>query len=588
MSDVHTPVLIVGGGACGLFASCLLSDLGIQHVLVERHSGTSHLPKAHYLNQRTMEVFRQHGLADTVYAAGTPMPQMSKVRWCTSLGGSGALDGRTFHEMDAFGGGATAAVYAKDSACPSSNYPQLRLEPLLRARAERGAPGRILFSHELTGLTQHDNGVSASVVDLQTGKPITINAEYVLAADGGKTVGNLLGVKMDGITGLGRIASSHISADLSDWWDDNCLITWFINPEGSGALGSGAMVPMGPTWGRRSEEWVIHFAFAPNDPQEFDEEAIVPRLRDLLKLPELQIKVHKISQWELEAVLAERYQVGRVFLLGDAAHRHPPTTGLGLNTAIQDAHNIAWKLALVLRGVANRQLLDTYEQERQPVGQRNVDWAMFTAMNHHVLDAGMGFSPLQSPAMRRANFEAYFADTPMGATRRARAAEVINTQRVEFQAHDMELGFVYEQGALIADGTPPPPRDPMGHLYMPAARPGHRLPHGWLEEGGQRRATHDFVGPDASFVLFCATDREYWAHASVAASRATGISLHVAWLPPSDMDRDWLALAGISPEGAVLVRPDHHVAWRARERPLDAAAALTHALDAILGHRLRS
>ena len=129
--DFDIPVLIVGGGGCGLTSSLILSDLGVEHLLIERHAGTSILPKAHYLNQRTMEVFRQHGVADSIYAVGTPMGQMSKVRWRTSLGGDGPLDGKTFYEIDAFGGGKVAPLYARDSPCPSSNYPQIRLEPLL-------------------------------------------------------------------------------------------------------------------------------------------------------------------------------------------------------------------------------------------------------------------------------------------------------------------------------------------------------------------------------------------------------------------------------------------------------------------------
>jgi len=420
VKEMRAPVLIVGGGACGLSLSIFLSSHGVEHLLVERHPTTSHLPKAHYLNQRTMEVFRQHGLADELYAVGTPMQNMRKVRWRTTLGGDGPLDAKTFHEMDAFGGGALAETYARDSACPSSNYPQLRLEPLLRRRAQASPLATILFGHELTAISQTDSGIRATAVGLDDGTTLQITADFAVAADGGKRVGPLLGNGMSGISGLGRIVTSHIKADLSAWWDENCLITWFINPESSGALGSGAMVPMGPTWGSGSEEWVIHFGFPPGQEDLLDEEGVLPHLRELLNLPDLDIEVLKVSHWELEAVVAERYQIGNVFFAGDAAHRHPPTTGLGLNTAVQDAHNLAWKLGAVLNGRAGRALLDTYESERQPVGQRNVDWAMFTALNHQVLDAGMGFSPLQSAAQRRANFEAYFADTPMGASRRAR------------------------------------------------------------------------------------------------------------------------------------------------------------------------
>jgi len=456
MSAQKVPVLIIGGGACGLTTSILLSDMGIDHLLIERHPTTSHLPKAHYLNQRTMEIFRQHGLADSVYAVGTPMAHMGKVRWRTTLGGDGPLDARTFQELDAFGGGELAATYAKDSPCPSTNYPQIRLEPLLRQHAEARGPGRVRFHHELVDLRQDENGVTATIRDVAQGQVYEVRADYVVAADGGKTVGPMLGIQMEGPTNLGRIVTSHVSADLSQWWDDACLITWFINPHNSGVFGSGAMVPMGPTWGRHSEEWVIHFSHAPVDPDHYDETAVLPRLRSLLQLPDLELTVHKVSNWVLDAVLAARYQEGRIFLAGDAAHRHPPTTGLGLNTAVGDAHNLAWKLAAVLHGRAHATLLDTYASERRPVGMRNVDWAMFTAMNHAVCDAGMGFSPLHPPAARKANFELFFAETPMGETRRARAAAVFDTQRAEFQAHDLELGYAYAEGALLPDGSPPP------------------------------------------------------------------------------------------------------------------------------------
>lgn len=588
-SDIDTPVLIVGGGGCGLTTSIVLSDLGIEHVLIERHAGTSNLPKAHYLNQRTMEVFRQHGLADAVYAVGTPMENMCQVRWRTTLGGTDPLDAKTFYTMDAFGGGDVAGAYATDSACLSSNYPQLRLEPLLRDSAAARGAGSIRFGHELTALVQDADGVTATVRDLEQDREYPVRAQYVVGADGGKTVGPLLGVEMRGITGLGRIVTSHISADLAAWWDDKTLITWFINPDRSGTFGSGAMVPMGPTWGPHSEEWVIHFNFAPHDPEQFDEQTVVPHLRELLKLPELELTVHKVSNWSLEAVLAERYQVDRILLAGDAAHRHPPTTGLGLNTAIQDAHNIAWKLAAVLKGQAGPALIDTYETERQAIGMRNVDWAMFTAMNHQVLDAGMGFSPTQSPAARRAAFQAFFADTPMGETRRARAAEVFMTQRTEFQAHDLEIGFAYASGALVADGSAPPAVDPLGGAYRPTTRPGHRLPHAWIERGGERISTHDLAGSKGAFVLITGAAGEAWRAAAASAAQRAGVTLVDAaigaGLAYADHDGSWQRVREIAEDGAILVRPDNHVAWRSLGANMQPGGELDAAFAHILHRR---
>ncbi len=584
--DYDVPVLIVGGGGCGLMSSILLSDLGIEHLLIERHEGTSLLPKAHYLNQRTMEIMRQHGLAERIHALGTPMANMGKVRWRTTLGGDGVLDGRTFHEMDAFGGGALAADYMRDSPGPSSNYPQIRLEPLLRDEAERRGPGRVRFNHELLTLSQDADGVTAEVLDRAGGRRYTLRARYVICADGVKTLGPLLGVTMEGATDLGRIVSSHISADLADWWDDACLITWFINPDHEGAFGSGAMVPMGPTWGRHSEEWVVHFGFPPGQATPFDEAGVVPHLRALLKLPTLEMTVHKVSNWQLDAVIADQYQVGRVFFAGDAAHRHPPTTGLGLNTAFQDAHNLAWKLALVLRGRAGPALLDSYGVERRPVGLRNVDWAMFTALNHGVLDAGMGFSPLQTPAQRHANFAAFFADTPMGATRRARAAEIFATQRAEFQAHDIELGYAYEDGALCPDGSPGPVRDPFGGRYVATTRPGHRLPHAWLVERGTRLSTLDLAGASSHFVLITGPAGGPWRDAAERAFAMVDVPLRVVTIGDADcadLDGRWREVCGVDDAGALLVRPDQHVAWRSVRMQPDPAAAIAHARDLALG-----
>ncbi len=585
--DLEVAVLVVGGGGCGLTSSLILSDLGVDHLLIERHAGTSLLPKAHYLNQRTMEVFRQHGVADAIYAVGTPMAQMSKVRWRTSLGGTGPLDGKTFYEIDAFGGGKVAPLYQRDSPCPSSNYPQVRLEPLLRAHAEKRAPGKLRFGHELVSFTQDADGVTAIIKDVEKDQPLTVRARYMIGADGGKTVGPALGVAMDGIKNIARIVSSHVTADLSPWWDDACLITWFINPDHGGTFGSGAMVPMGPTWGRHSEEWTIHFNFNPDDPEQIDEVSVLPRLRALLKLPDTPMTVHKVSHWTLEAVLADRYQVGRVFLAGDAAHRHPPTTGLGLNTAVQDAHNLAWKLAAVVHGRAHPSLLDSYASERQAIGRRNVDWAMFTALNHGVLDAGMGFSPLHTDALRAANFEMFFSDTPMGATRRARATEVFETQRTEFQAHDLEIGFCYTAGALIDDGTPPPIPDPMGGNYQATTHPGHRLPHAWLSHAGQRLSSHDLAGSEGAFVLITGNDGVAWQSAATVVAERLGVKLVQAAIGAgqayTDVDGQWAALREISEQGALLVRPDNHVGWRCHAAVGDATATLESALRGLLG-----
>ncbi|MCA2276610.1 FAD-dependent monooxygenase [Mycobacterium intracellulare] len=586
MRDITVPVLIVGGGGCGLSASIFLSAHGIEHHLVERHGGTSHLPKAHYLNQRTMEVYRQYGVADSIYKVGTPVGNYGKVRWVTSLGGEGEFDGQTIHETDSFGGGELSEGYVADSPCLSSNYPQIRLEPLLRRQAEQRAPAAIHFNHELISFDQDADGVHAVINDRTTDDTYSVHAQYLIGADGGKTIGPALGVRMEGPTGLLDMVSTHFTADLSPWVHDDTLIYYLLNPEGSGSWDSGAMATMGPTWGKQAEEWVFHFTFRPDDPERFDEQAIVPRIRELLKLPDLDMQVHTVSHWILEGVLADHYQAGRVFLAGDAAHRHPPTTGLGLNTAIQDAQNLVWKLAAVLKGDAAAALLDSYETERRPVGMRNVDWAMFTFLNHLVIDAGIGLVPGQPLEDKREVFRAYFSNTPMGETRRARTAEVINTQRTEFQAHDLEIGFAYQQGALVPDGSEAPPRDPMGSTYRPTTRPGHRLPHAWLENYGHRVSTHDLTAAGARFVLITGADGQRWADAAVLVEDKYGVRIKVAQIADraeyADVTGTWAQLREIDDKGAVLVRPDNHVGWRSVSESSSPTDQLSIAVSTIL------
>jgi 2,4-dichlorophenol 6-monooxygenase len=361
MREVRTQVLIIGAGGCGLSSSLFLSELGTRSLLIERHASPGQLPKARYLNQRTMEIFRQFGIADAVYARSRPLANISRIRWCTTLGGDGPLDRKTFHAIDSFGGGALTH-YGVDSPCESTLYPQVRLEPLLRDEARKRNPEGLLYGHEVIAIEQDSEGVAATVNDRGTGETFRILADYAIAADGGRTVGPIVGSTLSGATNLVDMVTVYFRADLSRWWDDDqAMTTWFVNPDG-GSWSSGVLGKLGPTrFDRHSEEWMFHFSFRPDDPARFDRDSLLPRMRALLKLPEFEPDIIGIGHWVVEGVIADRYRFGRIFLAGDAAHRHPPTTGLGLNSAIQDAHNLAWKLSAKLRGAASDALLDSYE-----------------------------------------------------------------------------------------------------------------------------------------------------------------------------------------------------------------------------------
>ncbi|KND36983.1 FAD-dependent monooxygenase [Streptomyces acidiscabies] len=576
MSTVDVPVLIVGGGGSGLAASVFLSAHGIDHLLVERRADTSRLPKAHYLNQRTMEIFRQHGLADDVTELAAGPEQFGKVRWQTTLTGPGPLDGRVIHEMDAFGGGELRTSYEAAGPELPAKLPQLRLEPILRRHAEQQGPGRVKFGHEVVALTENAENVTAEIRDTETGETTTVVAQYVIAADAGRTVGPALGIQMEGLPALFDATTAYFSADLSEWWTEGSVITWFLNPYRADL--SSALIEMGPTWGKHCEEWGLHLPLAGID--RTDEAAVVGRIREVLGLPELELTLHDVTSWSVEAVIAERYRQGRVFLVGDAAHRQPPAVGLGLNSGIQDAHNLAWKLASVVTGRAGDGLLDTYEAERRPVGQFNLGWAMSAAGHHQVvIDAAVGLGPHVPPQRRTPVFFSYFSPTPVGAAQRARAAEIFATHRAECQALDVETGFAYERGAVVPDGSAPPARSPLGDVYRPTTRPGHLLPHAWTEEDGERLSTHDLVG--TGFALLTGPAGTAWAEAAEQVADKLSVPLTVTRVD----EAVWQSLPGTGPAGAVLVRPDQHVAWRATGTEADPAGALAEAFALVLGHR---
>lgn len=585
MTTVDIPVLIIGGGGCGLSASIFLSNLGVEHMLVERHSTTSHLPKAHYLNQRTLEIYRQHGVADQIYAVGAPLENFGKIKWVTSLGGGRSLDRQLIHELDAFGGGSLHERYSTDSPSEASNYPQLRLEPLLREEAEKRAHGQILFNHTVTDWEQVEGGVRVDVVDNETDETKVVNARYVIAADGGKTVGPKVGVQMAGPTDMVDMVSVHFGADLSEHVDDSTLIHWFLNPEAQNTWDAGAIVKMGPTWDRHSEEWTIHFMFRPDDPERFDETAIVPRLRGLLKLPDLDITVHKVSHWILDRVVATQWRFGDIFLAGDAAHRQPPTSGLGLNTGIQDAHALAWRLAAVVNGHAGEGVLDSYQSERIPVAVVGADWALLAFSNHTVIDAAIGLVPGATVEQNVAAFEMLFGESRVSGAIRARTADAIGTQRSEFQAHDIEMGYTYAEGSFVPDDGPGPVESLNGRIYTPSTTPGRRVPHAWLDEGSEQVSTLDLVGDAWGLTLLTDDVGQPWADAAAAASQQTGVPVKthvVGGNGLTDPTGRWAEINQLEAGGALLIRPDQVVAWRSVGPGQDQAATLASILGQVL------
>lgn len=364
-----------------------------------------------------------------------------------------------------------------------------------------------------------------------------------------------------------------------------------MNPESDEEFNYGTMIKMGPSWDRHSEEWVFHYDYPVSD-RTYTAEEMLPRIRKLLKIPDLDIEILEVSHWILERRVANKYSQGRLFIAGDAAHRRPPLTGLGLNTGIEDAHNLAWKLALVTHGRAKLSLLDTYDAERRPVGRRNCDWAYLAYNNTFVLQAAMGLVPGQV-ARNKARLSHLFEDSPQGETARHHLQRVFTTQDVEYSAHNIELGFVYSSGAVTPDGTDCPKQDPGGKIYIPTTCPGNRLPHVWIERGQQVISTHDLIGSGKEHDLFLITDEagDQWIQTARTLAKksslrigAAAIGAHSESTRPDLFQNQnglWNKVRGINDGGAVLVRPDNFVIWRSLGPSKDGGRELERALQRV-------
>ena len=584
-NKLTTEVLIVGGGGAGLTASMLLSKMGVDHQLVSALPHTSVLPKAHVLGQRAMEVLDDCGVADAIYAVGTPPEQLRRTSFYAGFAGHPDA-GRVLFTQETWGAGGDDPDWVAASPKLTTNLPQIRLEPLMKERAEKLAPGRIRFYHELIALEEVDGGVVATVTDLADKRTYEIEARYVLGCDGGRTVGKLVGIELEGMLEVGRTATIHLAADLSTWAKEpDVLLRWVWCPANAKLV---VLAPMGPMrWGGESEEWVAHVTYDLEDERPFDDAAVLEDVRDALGIGDHPFDVKLITRWTISGLLADRFRSGRVFVVGDAAHRHPPTGGLGLVSAIHDAQNLCWKLALVLRGVASEDLLDTYEAERRPVDGRNVQRSLENALGYAVMAQAMGVDDVNATTEERwARLARLWSEAPGDAEYRRVVRDLMAAQSQEFHEHDVEYGYRHRSAAVVDDGSPEPPERDF-RMFFPSTRPGSPLPHAWVEDDEfRRRSTLDLVSVDR-FVLIAGERGEAWRDAAKVVADELGVQID-GWCighAAGDLRDPRLRFERVrefGPEGAILVRPDRCIAFRSMETADDPVGALRAALKQVL------
>ncbi|MGB8607077.1 FAD-dependent monooxygenase [Bradyrhizobium sp.] len=532
------PVLIAGGGPVGLTASLLLSRHGVRSLLVERHPGTAIVPKARGINARTMEMYRQCGVEAAIRAAGLSEERRGRlIVWTETLAGKEIerrVPGRASPKN-------MAVTPTTNCLCAQDD-----LEPVLRRFAETAGPGALRFNTELTSFSQKDGSVTGTMTDRVTGEETRFSARYLIAAEGAQSrVRRSLGVQMIGEEKVYDSVNILFNADLRQWTEHRPAALYFVEqPELRGTF---LTINGTDRWG-----FLIHspsqYGYKPGD---FTSERCAALIRQAVGIPELVVSVLGVSPWEASAIVADRYREGAVFLAGDAAHEMPPTGGFGLNTGVQDVHNLAWKIAAVLRGQADDALLDSYHAERQPLAETITRAALANAMS-------MGRTTRQSGAVlpRR---------------------EFLNEQGLIY-------GLCYESMAVIPDGTPPVEvTDPVTE-YVPSARPGSRAPHVWLQRGGEQLSTIDLFG--SHFVLLAGRDGDAWRQAihQIEPSWPPLIGFTVGGKEDLiDPDGNWHEAYGVETDGAVLVRPDGYVAWRGRSGASRPREVLRAVVDGVLG-----
>jgi 2,4-dichlorophenol 6-monooxygenase len=335
------------------------------------------------------------------------------------------------------------------------------------------------------------------------------------------------------------------------------------------------------------DEWLIVWGYDISEPPpQLDDAAAIEIVHNLIGDDTVPVTIRSTSLWGNNKMYATRYREGRVFCMGDAVHRHPPSNGLGSNTSVQDAYNLAWKLAYVLRGDAGPGLLDSFDAERAPIGRQIVLRANQSIEEFGPIFAALGFSDTRDPDVMNERMRARADSTPQAAAQRAQLRAALELKDYEFNAHGVELGQRYRSRAVVSDGTTEPPytRDPELY-YHPTTWPGARLPHCWLGDDGHRVSTHDLAGK-GRFALLTGISGEAWASAADQVADILGIEIAPHVIGPgrryTDLYEDWARLREVGEDGCVLVRPDAHVAWRASALSADPATDLSRALEAIL------
>ncbi|KAI1335284.1 FAD binding domain-containing protein [Xylariaceae sp. FL0016] len=569
-ATANVDFLVVGAGPAGAACGAFLGQNGMKGFIITKAPSTADTPRAHIFNPFGLECLRDIGLEQDALRQATRGSMFQSFRWCRSI------VGEEYGKVYAWGAAPHGlGDVALATPCESLDLPQSYLEPILVKYASQHG-FEVRYSTTLVGVVKiPEAGFACTIRDGLTQNTLKVNTKYLFGADGARSqVSQSLGFRFLSEPTGGYACNVLLRAEIGHLMlkDRVARLNWIMRPDRTTFFGMVPTLRLVRPWG----EWLLVCFCTGNVNQFADLTASSPEIvecvREAIGDDAVDIEILSVDSWVVRETVAERYSTQEhenAFLLGDAAHRHPPAYGLGSNTCVQDAYNLAWKAAFVAKGLAGPRLLQSYNDERQPVGASLVRESNHQLRGHAAIWEVLGMmAPTGEEGMKQVA-ELYEA-TEAGHQRRKKLHDALEQKRGEVESLGLQGNQWYTSSAVYLDDEDQPrpvlEGDPL-IKFQRSTYPGSRLPHAWLDVPTRKRmiSTQDIAGK-ASFCLLTGNGGDAWRQAASKVATSTGIPIKTFGigfgLDYVDVYREWCKIRGVDEDGCVLVRPDRFVAWR--------------------------
>ncbi|KAI0968705.1 FAD binding domain-containing protein [Xylaria arbuscula] len=586
--EVNVDFLIVGAGPAGASLAAFMAQNGLKGIVIARAAGTADTPRAHVFNPFALETLRDIGIEEDAIGHATQGDMFQSFRWARSM------VGEEYGKVQAWGAHPNSiGALARASPCHYLDLPQSYLEPIL-VRYASGKGFQFRFSTQLIRVDEIPESTDSlcTIRDNISHHEFKIRAKYVFGADGSRSkVAEILGLQYAVEPRAGVACNIIFKADIGHLIPKERYAGLHSIIQPDNFFGMVPVMRLIRPW----NQWILVCNFPEEDGRFKDLTPQSPQVIDLIRQSigdsSVKVEVQKLDPWTVNESVAEKYSVeGRnIFILGDAAHRHPPAHANGSNTCVQDAYNLAWKVAYVAKGWAGPQLLESYSVERQPEGATLVREANQQLAAH--ADVWKALGPFSTSAEEGVRELAELSEpTPAGDKRRQILHDALEEKRRECENLGLSMNQWYTSSAVYlddeTDARPALEGDPVVDILI-STYPGNRLPHAWLDISKRQKliSTHDLAGHGA-FTLFIGHKGRAWREAADSIAKATGIPINTYGigfgLDYIDVYRDWYKSREVEEDGCVLVRPDRFVAWRSKTLIPNSEGKLQQVFNSVL------